>query len=772
MESPADGATETIVTWLGRKDPSAEVAEVVRPTAELPAAPAASPNLPEDEVPSWVGRMKSSGSSQPATASTGEGEGLPSWLSGVAEAASQEESFTPAEMESIRPPAPALPGAEFEEERAAATPKGEAPDWLKAIASSDAEPEGPSDEGMPPGLKPEEPPAPDWMTGVPSGEPVSGGFGKGEATPAWLRGTDVPEGLPALAPSEEGEPEWLRGIAEPGAVPAAPPDWMRGIAEAAAAASPVPREPVADLPTPDQEVDAGEALMASNVPAEETVISIRREIPAEEATLPPADTAGGEPPDWLREFASPDEPAAPSEGLAAADVPSWLRSLGQPAAPSEETDLPIGVEEPSTAEFQGALDWLQETASEVAPDPTQRPASAPPAPPPVGPPDLGITEPVSDDEVFRWLEDLASRQADEEPSQPLAPVEPSPPVPVVPPSPASVPASALEPSLGWRDNLEEPEDVPAGSPRLILNSQGSESAEDEEWLRDMAASPSAPLPTDLWEKLETEETIVSRGADLARPETSPAATPPVPAPARPAADETVPGSPRSGLAGPRRPPEQPVGPPQTTPLTEGEVVEWLRQTASGAKPAAGSEGSTGLPETEAIPMQADQAGGLAVQLVQAGRAALSSGDIPAALQAYAPVIERGLLLNSVIEDLRKAVELRPEATAIWQALGDAYKKAHMLPEAIKAFSRAMKEEDGLEVARQALAQGDFALAVVQYGGLIKKKRNLESVIGDLRGALDDEPRRPPLWQALGDAYMKANRLPEAIDAYRRGMESV
>jgi len=171
-------------------------------------------------------------------------------------------------------------------------------------------------------------------------------------------------------------------------------------------------------------------------------------------------------------------------------------------------------------------------------------------------------------------------------------------------------------------------------------------------------------------------------------------------------------------------------------------------------------------------MQADQASGLAVQLVQAGRAALSDGDVLAALQAYAPVIERGLLLNSVIEDLRKAVELRPEATAIWQALGDAYKKANMLPEAIKAFSRAMREEDGLEVARRALAQGDFALAVVHYGGLIKKKRNLESVIGDLRGALDDEPRRPPLWQALGDAYMKANRLPEAIDAYRRGMESV
>ncbi|MGH2605446.1 MAG: BTAD domain-containing putative transcriptional regulator, partial [Anaerolineales bacterium] len=89
-----------------------------------------------------------------------------------------------------------------------------------------------------------------------------------------------------------------------------------------------------------------------------------------------------------------------------------------------------------------------------------------------------------------------------------------------------------------------------------------------------------------------------------------------------------------------------------------------------------------------------------------------------------------------------------------------------------AYGKAMKEEDGLEMARLALAAGDFTLAVMHYGGLIKKKRNLELVIEDLRGALGRDPRRPNLWQALGDAYMKTNRLPEAIDAYRRGMESL
>jgi cytochrome c-type biogenesis protein CcmH/NrfG len=177
-------------------------------------------------------------------------------------------------------------------------------------------------------------------------------------------------------------------------------------------------------------------------------------------------------------------------------------------------------------------------------------------------------------------------------------------------------------------------------------------------------------------------------------------------------------------------------------------------------------------EPAPLPREADQATEFAIQLLQAGRAALTAGDLQAAVQAFTPVIQRGLLLNSVIEDLKRAVEEKPDATPLWQALGDAYKKANLLPEAIKAYSRARKEEDGLELARQALKLGDLALAVMHYGSLIKRKQNLDDVITDLRGAVDAEPKRPALWQALGDAYMKANRLSEAIDAYRRGMESV
>jgi cytochrome c-type biogenesis protein CcmH/NrfG len=49
---------------------------------------------------------------------------------------------------------------------------------------------------------------------------------------------------------------------------------------------------------------------------------------------------------------------------------------------------------------------------------------------------------------------------------------------------------------------------------------------------------------------------------------------------------------------------------------------------------------------------------------------------------------------------------------------------------------------------------------------------LERVIEDLRTALERDPKKPDLWQVLGDAYMKNDQLTEAIDAYKRGMEVV
>ena len=70
------------------------------------------------------------------------------------------------------------------------------------------------------------------------------------------------------------------------------------------------------------------------------------------------------------------------------------------------------------------------------------------------------------------------------------------------------------------------------------------------------------------------------------------------------------------------------------------------------------------------------------------------------------------------------------------------------------------------------SKDDLEGAVENYVSLINQKIELDAVIEDLRSAVDKTPDVPILWQTLGDALMQSGEISEAIDAYRRGMESV
>jgi len=78
-------------------------------------------------------------------------------------------------------------------------------------------------------------------------------------------------------------------------------------------------------------------------------------------------------------------------------------------------------------------------------------------------------------------------------------------------------------------------------------------------------------------------------------------------------------------------------------------------------------------------------------------------------------------------------------------------------------------EDKLIEARHALAVGDYRRAASEYALVIKRKYQLDEVTSELEVALNRNPKAAALWQALGDAYMKSDRLPDAISAYERGM---
>jgi len=79
-------------------------------------------------------------------------------------------------------------------------------------------------------------------------------------------------------------------------------------------------------------------------------------------------------------------------------------------------------------------------------------------------------------------------------------------------------------------------------------------------------------------------------------------------------------------------------------------------------------------------------------------------------------------------------------------------------------------QTSLEAAESELGRGNIAAALDLFARLIRKGKSLEEIIRDLRDALYRYPVEVPIWQALGDAYMRANRLQEALDAYTKAEE--
>ena len=73
-------------------------------------------------------------------------------------------------------------------------------------------------------------------------------------------------------------------------------------------------------------------------------------------------------------------------------------------------------------------------------------------------------------------------------------------------------------------------------------------------------------------------------------------------------------------------------------------------------------------------------------------------------------------------------------------------------------------------ARSELSRSNIPGALETYAKLIKKGRFLDEVIFDLRDALYRYPVEVSIWQSLGDAYMRANRLQDALDAYTKAEE--
>lgn len=73
-------------------------------------------------------------------------------------------------------------------------------------------------------------------------------------------------------------------------------------------------------------------------------------------------------------------------------------------------------------------------------------------------------------------------------------------------------------------------------------------------------------------------------------------------------------------------------------------------------------------------------------------------------------------------------------------------------------------------AHEFLDKGNIAPALEIYNACIRQNIQLDSVIQNLRDALYRYPVDISIWQTLGDAYVRVNRIQDALDAYTKAEE--
>jgi tetratricopeptide (TPR) repeat protein len=78
----------------------------------------------------------------------------------------------------------------------------------------------------------------------------------------------------------------------------------------------------------------------------------------------------------------------------------------------------------------------------------------------------------------------------------------------------------------------------------------------------------------------------------------------------------------------------------------------------------------------------------------------------------------------------------------------------------------------LQNAQADLLEGRIPQAVEKYNALIANGQFVDEIIHDLRDALYKYPVEILIWQALGDAYVRTNRLQDALDAYTQAEELI
>jgi cytochrome c-type biogenesis protein CcmH/NrfG len=554
---------------------------------------------------------------------------------------------------------------------------------------------------------------------------------------------------------------------------------------------------------------------------------LQEQLAGSEAPLPAAAPAEGQGsiPDWMRsagwqESAGTLEEApaesggvAPAEPIAAAEIPDWLKSMAPPgvtggAAPVSEDAVPVFPIEPAAAELPGAdiPDWLKKPPeaplSPSAADDEKKPpasfepsqleetiaASAPP-PPPSANPFAGTEQPSpkDNDAALAWLGGLAAKQgAKEEDSKPPAPspavAETALPaqdfdseVPTV--TGPVKPLSIEDDAMAWLESLAAKR---GAKPEELLTKPEDRSETLSEWIRKAALEqqsapgtvPAAPQEVAPKPPAQTVEFIPSTPFQAGATPTAPAEpTETIPEPAVPKGEDLTITSWLNKLDV-----EDAVGKARASkpavPSSDADLPDWLKGLN---KPSPGGEtlkpdegmpdwmGGAAAPAAESTPSPAPlepPTGKEAPNWVDDNAPVVKSP--PTSPEEWVPV-EKGVgpATDTQPVMVTPAADKTPAPPAGGQLRGTG---------GLSKVPAQDKDAEMLSAAQSSLEGDKLKEAMQSYAKLIKKGRLLDEVVHDLREAIYRYPVDIIVWQTLGDAYMRANRLQDALDAYSKAEE--
>jgi competence ComEA-like helix-hairpin-helix protein len=804
MEEAAAGITEStseLPAWLFEaEEPAAGIGsqevQAEQPAAETLAAES-SQTIPARELPDWLSEAAaveeetSPAGAEPAAAELAAG--MPAWLleaeePGAAQAlepepVSEEQALTP---EATAPVEAGLPDwlmetASAEEETAPqqAEPDTELPAWLfetqePAPQAAGAEPAGEFAAGLP-----------DWLQeSAPAGqETTSAGQEAGpleaepaEEIPAWLLETEdakkILDETPSMVVSEtqlsDTQPLRLKqaqppeSAGEPEAVPADKLElddafaWLMGLGAASETAQAAIEEPVPEAAAPLPETPFIEAQPESEAPAEPVQEELPvAELPVEQAAPEPIvsqklmdeDTAFA----WLESLATKQGAnealiLKPEERLET--MPDWVRQDAfaaeqtAPQAPPAGPEISeAGIEETFPEAELGPVPVSEvEQVEQPAPEPAESEPASPEAV-------------IDQDSAFAWLESLAVKQGANE-ALILKPEERLETMPdwvrhdaltAEQAAPETPPAEPEAPEAGVEETILAVELEPEQAPEVAPVSEAPEAVELPPVVEAPPVAEEQPTVEQPLAMAEPEEQVAPLVAEISAPA------------------ET--GLAETGRAEPETPPVEAEVTPDATKLANArrvtaglpELPDWL--TESVISPREEMEWTpppvphrrydlnrASLSELERLP----------------GVGFISAQQITAYRDAHGPFGQIDDLSNvpgihsSMIRGIRDYLYVvEPE------------EPTPTPPETV--IQLGPPTESGiapeLVAARAQLTGGEMPQALEKYAELIRSNSNLENVIQDLQAAAYRFPTDINVWQQLGDACLRVDRVQDALQAF-------